>query len=156
LAVDRIFEPKNMNPNIVLPWFAKCPRPVVAFSILFAGVFFIAGCGKKPAASAQNQAAPTADNSQTPSNSEVATAASPAADPASVTTSHPAATGEPAAPDLSPLTQALHIYIYQHKGMPKTFADLVAAGNVKNMPALPPGKQFEIDPKTTQVILVNQ
>ena len=40
--------------------------------------------------------------------------------------------------------------------MPKTFADLVAAGNIKNMPALPPGKQFEIDPKTTQVILVNQ
>jgi hypothetical protein len=135
-----------MNLSIVFSWFTKCPRPFVAFSILLAGVYFIAGCGKKPDVSTQNQAAPTADNSQ------AATTANPAVAPASV----PAAAGEPAAPDLSPLTQALHIYIFQHKGMPKTFADLVAAGNIKNLPALPPGKQFEIDPKTTQVILVNQ
>jgi hypothetical protein len=135
------FSAKNMNLKIIFPWFEKCPSSAAVFSILLAGVFFIAGCGKKPAASTQIQAAPTVDNSQT------ATMA-----PATV----PSTTGEPAAPDLSPLTQALHIYMFQHHSLPRTFADLVEAENIKNLPALPPGKQFEIDPQTTQVILVNQ
>jgi hypothetical protein len=143
----RLLMPVYMSSNISFI-FAR-QGAIAVFSILLASVFFIAGCSKKPVAM-QNQALSTADNSQAPL--QASTAASPAAAPASV----PSITGEPAAPDLSLLTQALHIYVFQHKSMPKTVAELVAAGNIKNLPALPPGKKFEIDPKTTQVILVNQ
>ena len=54
------------------------------------------------------------------------------------------------------LTQALRKYAIEHRAMPKTFAELVAAGYVKNPPAAPAGKKFEIDPKTGRIVLVNQ
>ena len=57
---------------------------------------------------------------------------------------------------LGELTQALRKYSFEHQRLPKTFSEVVAAGYVKNMPQAPPGKKFEIDAKTVQVVLVNQ
>ena len=57
---------------------------------------------------------------------------------------------------LGELTQALRKYSFEHQRLPKSFSEVVAAGYVKNMPQAPPGKKFEIDPKTVQIVLVNQ
>jgi hypothetical protein len=57
---------------------------------------------------------------------------------------------------LDSLTQALRQYLLQHRVFPKSFADVVAAGYVKNMPVAPIGKRFEIEQKTARVVLVNQ
>jgi hypothetical protein len=57
---------------------------------------------------------------------------------------------------LGELTQALRKYSFEHRRLPKTFSEVAAAGYVKNMPQAPPGKKFEIDPKTVQVVLVKQ
>ena len=57
---------------------------------------------------------------------------------------------------LGELTQALRKYSFEHQRVPKTFSEVVSAGYVKNMPQAPPGKRFEIDAKTVQVVLVKQ
>lgn len=57
---------------------------------------------------------------------------------------------------LTELTQALRKYALEKHGLPKTFAELVAAGYVKNPPTAPAGKKFEIDPKTSRIVLINQ
>jgi hypothetical protein len=57
---------------------------------------------------------------------------------------------------LAELTQALRKYSFEHQRLPKSLTDVIAAGYVKNMPQAPPGKKFEIDPKTIQVVLVKQ
>src|SRR6266576_4459704 len=57
---------------------------------------------------------------------------------------------------LDELTQAVRKYSVEQKRVPKQFSEVVAAGYVKNMPAPPPGKKFEIDPKTRHVILMKQ
>ena len=57
---------------------------------------------------------------------------------------------------LAELTQALRKYAMEHHGLPKNFAELVAAGYVKNPPVAPVGMQFEIDPKAARIVLLNQ
>ena len=57
---------------------------------------------------------------------------------------------------LDELTQAVRKYNVEQKRVPKQFSEVVAAGYVKTMPAPPPGKKFEIDPKTKQVVLMKQ
>lgn len=57
---------------------------------------------------------------------------------------------------LRELTQALRKYSIEHKQKPKAFSELVAAGYVQHLPQAPPGKKFEIDSKTMQVVLVKQ
>ena len=54
------------------------------------------------------------------------------------------------------LTQAVRKYSVERKQVPKTFSEVVAAGYVQHLPTAPPGKKFEIDPKTRQVVLVKQ
>lgn len=75
----------------------------------------------------------------------------------------PAASTAPAVPGeadmgavLRDLTQALRKYSVEHKQAPKTFKEVVAAGYVQHLPEAPPGKKFEIDAKTMQVVLVKQ
>jgi hypothetical protein len=75
----------------------------------------------------------------------------------------PAASSGAAAPGeadmgavLRDLTQALRKYSVEHKQVPKTFSEVVAAGYVQHLPEAPPGKKFEIDPKTMQVVVVKQ
>jgi hypothetical protein len=71
-----------------------------------------------------------------------------------------AASGTANTPDqtatLDSLTQALRQYLLQHRTFPKSFADVVAAGYVKDMPIAPIGKRFEIEQKTARVTLVDQ
>ena len=57
---------------------------------------------------------------------------------------------------LHDLTQAVRKYSIERKLKPKTFNEVVAAGYVQKLPEPPHGKKFEIDPKTTQVVLVKQ
>src|ERR1017187_9435060 len=123
------------------PWFGSGQAICLALAV---GVLCLAGCHKKgeSASSSPNQTAPAAASPAAPANAVARSTAAPAV--------------VVAAPDLSPLTQALHIYIFQHKTMPKTFADLVAAGYIKKMPPLPPGKKLEISSTTAQIIMVDQ
>jgi hypothetical protein len=84
--------------------------------------------------------------------------ASTDAAPASLSGPQPSAgsdSGEMAT-TLAELTQALRKYSFEQQRLPKTFSEVVAAGYVKNMPQAPPGRKFEIDPKTVQVVLVKQ
>ena|SRR5437773_1677744 len=57
---------------------------------------------------------------------------------------------------LRELTQAVRKYSVERKQVPKTFGEVVAAGYVQHLPTAPPGKRFEIDAKTRQVVLVKQ
>ena len=103
------------------------PSVMPACFVLVAGVLFFAGCEKKPVAQ---------------------TAQPPAKAPAV------------AQPDLSAtlgqLTQVLRKYSFEHRRVPASFGELVAAGKLGPIPAAPPGKKFTIDPKAMQVVLVNQ
>ena len=66
----------------------------------------------------------------------------------------------PAAADmeavLGELTQALRKYSVEHRQSPKNLDEVVGAGYVKQMPEAPPGKKFEVDPKTMKVVLVKR
>ena len=66
----------------------------------------------------------------------------------------------PAATDmeavLGELTQALRKYSVEHRQSPKNLDEVVGAGYVKQMPEAPPGKKFEVDPKTMKVVLVKR
>jgi hypothetical protein len=57
---------------------------------------------------------------------------------------------------LADLTQALRKYSFERRQMPRSFSEVIAAGYVQPVPQAPPGKKFEIDPKTKRVALMNQ
>ena len=85
-----------------------------------------------------------------------ATGSVPVAQPGSGTTQPIVVqTSDPAAA-LSELTQALRKYSIEQRRRPATFAEVIAAGYIKNLPQAPPGKKFEIDAKTMQVVLVKE
>jgi hypothetical protein len=119
----------------------------VAFAMIFAAV----GCGKK------QTPARTVELTNSPASN--AAAATVTANPLP-TVQNPIAIPPAAADDnsqvLAALTQALRKYAIERKGMPRNFSEIVSAGYVKNLPAPPPGKKFEIDAKTARVVLVNQ
>ena len=107
-------------------------------------VVFLAGCGKpsetsSPASVSKVEPATSAGSGAAPATDQAAIAAESALN---------AALGE--------LTQALRKYSFERQRVPKTINELVAAGYLKNMPLAPQGRKFEIDPKTVQVVLVNQ
>jgi hypothetical protein len=174
-----------MNSKFILPCFAKCfPKPVVIFSILLAGVFFVSGCGKKSespvsapqlaAESAPGNQAATADPTAVPAASQPTESAQadvpqPAAEPAprnQATTAIPTAVPAASQPTestqasmevvLEQLTQALRKYSFEHKRLPGSFGEVAAAGYVKPMPQAPPGKKFAIDARNVRVVLVRQ
>jgi competence protein ComGC len=57
---------------------------------------------------------------------------------------------------LASLTQALRKYSVEHRRVPKSFSEVIAAGYVNKLPPAPAGKQSGIDSKTVSVILVTQ
>lgn len=57
---------------------------------------------------------------------------------------------------LGQLTQALRKYSFEHRHVPASFGELVAAGNLGPIPAAPAGKKFTIDAKALQVVLEKQ
>ena len=105
-------------------------------------------CGKSPKTS---QANPAGEPSQGEKTEAVPGTAQPAV---AATVSNASEAALNAA--LGELTQALRKYSFEHQRLPKTFSEVVSAGYVKNMPQAPPGKRFEIDAKTVQVVLVKQ
>jgi hypothetical protein len=58
--------------------------------------------------------------------------------------------------ELERLTQALRKYSFERKRVPKSFAEVTAAGYVSDMPEAPPGKTFAINAATMRVVLVNK
>jgi hypothetical protein len=118
-------------------YFLPVMRPLFACVI----VLFALGCGRKAELSPQS-ATPVASSSAT--NIVAAPAAAPAP------------TGADMSAVLSELTQALRKYSFEHQRLPRTFDELSAAGYVKDAPAAPAGKRFEIDPKTVRIVIVKQ
>jgi len=110
----------------------------------------LAGCGKSPETSR-----PTPVSTSEPAQGEKTDAAPATEQPAvAATLSNASEAALNAA--LGELTQALRKYSFEHQRLPKTFSEVLAAGYVKNMPQAPPGKRFEIDARTVQVVLVKQ
>jgi len=108
--------------------------PMILRLMIVSGTLLLAfGCGKK-------------DESTGAATSAVSTA--------------PSASVQPGEADmeaaLRELTQAVRKYSVERRQVPKTFSEVVAAGYVQHLPTAPPGKKFEIDPKTRQVALVKQ
>jgi hypothetical protein len=143
--------------------------PTVASAM--AAIALFVGCKKAdPLAEAKppQSAGAAATDAQTPAASSAAAAtpsASPdgaaaiqVAPPPLTTTVIPVRLSNPANMEttLSDLTQALRKYGFERQQMPKTFSDVIAAGYVQPVPHPPPGKKFEIDPKTKRVVLMNQ
>ncbi|HEU5070948.1 MAG TPA: hypothetical protein VFV96_11135 [Verrucomicrobiae bacterium] len=99
-------------------------------------------CGKKPgpatAAGPETNVRPVV--SAAPAN-PVVVPATAAADSAAV---------------LEALTQAVRRYAVERQVRPRSLAEVVAAGYVSNLPAAPAGRRFEIDQRTSRVVLVNQ
>jgi len=98
---------------------------------------------------------PTAQNSL-PASAD--SAPTPAAVPPPTATVIPITPTDPGNMDktLADLTQALRKYSFENKRMPRNFSEVIAAGYVRPVPQAPPGKKFEIDPKTKHVALMNQ
>ena len=116
--------------------------------LLMSAALLLAGCGHKasppPAVPA---AASEPDRDSTP-----ASAPAPAPLPAkSINADNQAAM-------LEELTQALRKYSAEHRMVPKSYEEFVAAGglNMNYMPQPPAGKKFAIQTKGVQVILVNR
>src|SRR3989442_12045282 len=110
----------------------------------------LTGCGKS-----KETSRPTPVSTVEPAQGEKTDAATAPEQPAvAATLSNASEAALNAA--LGELTQALRKYSVEHQRLPKTFSEVVAAGYLKNMPQAPPGKRFEIDPKTVQVVLVKQ
>lgn len=108
-------------------------------------VLVVSGCGKKTAdVSSAGVVAATAP----PIEQQRATPVKPVVIP-ETTASDPAAT-------LEALTQALRKYAMEHRGLPKSFSEMVTTGYVKNVPPAPSGKQYAIDTKACRVVLVKQ
>ena len=57
---------------------------------------------------------------------------------------------------LGQLTQALRKYSFEHRHVPKTLSEVIGAGYVTTVPQPPPGKQFAVDVKKNEVVLVRQ
>lgn len=122
-------------------------RLLLAFSI----PLLVLGCGKK------------SETAGSPSPNAVATAENPVATakdqevPPAPTVSQPLTTGAgDYSAALAELTQAVRKYSIENRRRPNSLSEVVVAGYVRNMPQAPPGKRFEIQPKGTQVVLVNQ
>jgi len=64
----------------------------------------------------------------------------------------PVATNAPAA-TLDQLTEAAQVWYLKHHRYPERFEELVTAGLVAKLPALPPGRQLAYDTKTDRVVI---
>ena len=120
------------------------------------------GCGKRsetsPSAPASGAHAGQSDTAASASGQSVAADGSEkaATDPTPTALARSDLSGAQLSAALAELTQALRKYSFEHRRLPKTFSEVIAAGYVNNMPSAPPGKKFEIDSKTVQVVLVKQ
>jgi len=130
---------------------------------------FLAGCGKNPAKSsasptatsqpAQDQATvdrSAAEQLRPAGSSESENPAAPSAASAATAAAPTGASAAELSATLGELTQALRKYSFEQRRLPKSFSEVVAAGYIKSLPQAPPGRKFDIDAKTDQVVLVKQ
>jgi len=117
------------------------------WAALISGILILAGCSKHPPGEAAGKAVPTPVS--TPDNgANPALAANPNITPVTIVPAGP----DPA-PMLAQLTQLLRRFSAEHRQVPKSLNELVAAGYLTALPAAPAGKQFAIEPKHLQVVL---
>jgi len=133
---------------IFLKFWSNSGMPSRVVLLLLMAVL-ITGCGKSPETSRPNPV-----STSQPAEGEKTDATPATEQPAVADGSGSSEAALNAA--LDELTQALRKYSFEHQRLPKTFSEVVSAGYVKNMPQAPPGKRFEIDAKTVQVVLVKQ
>ncbi len=142
------------------------------FMLAVGPVAVLIGCGQhgKPATTEVSSGPPTQENAQTIDAGQPARAAAAGATLESAAGSRPTPTPqtsdavEPVVvpPDanlettLAQLTQALRKFSMEHRRVPKSFGEIVAAGYVSGLPQPPRGKQFAVDVKHVQVVLVKQ
>jgi hypothetical protein len=134
-------------------------RPLLQMSalrlliFLAGGIFLFGGCDKKPAPTEttavgqNNNSAPE----QIPANNPgPAVGSGPRVVPVAVA----ASAGDSA--KLAQLTQVLRRFGVEHRRVPQSLNEVVAAGYLAALPAAPAGKQFAIDGKHMQVVLENK
>jgi hypothetical protein len=119
-------------------------------AFLAGGIFLLGGCGQKssaPETSATSQNSNSAAE-QVPANSPAVAAGN---GPRTVPVTVPENTDAAAKLDL--LTQLVRRFSVEHRQVPQSLNELVAAGYLAALPPAPPGKQFAIDGKHVQVVL---
>jgi hypothetical protein len=116
-------------------------------SLLVWTVMITAGCTKHKPADAANNPVPAAV-SVSPDSDTANPAVKPNVAPVVI-----APAGVDPGPMLAQLTQVLRRFSVEHRQVPKSLDDLVAAGYLAALPAAPAGKQFVIDPKQMVVVL---
>ena len=135
----------------------------LGFTLLVVG--FFAGCSRESNSSTATSAPGSSTTSPTDASGAKSDAAAPSdqatsGEPSTAPSPVPQRTVDPDSTELdvalAELTQVLRKYSFEHKRVPKTFNEVVAAGYMKSVPQAPPGKKFEIDPKAVQVVLVKQ
>ena len=145
---------------------------IFRFMLAVGLVAVLIGCGQhgKPATTQVSSGPPTQENAQPADSGQPASAAAAGATPDSAAGSRQTSTPqisdavEPVVvpPDanletaLAQLTQALRKFSMEHRRVPKSFSEIVAAGYVSGLPQPPRGKQFAVDVKHVQVVLVKQ
>lgn len=107
------------------------------------GVFIVDGCTKHTAPGMTT----VSTNAEASANANPVAAIKPPVSPAVVSSS-----ADPA-PMLAQLTQVLRRFSVEHRRVPKSLNELVAAGYLAALPAAPAGKQFAIEPKHLEVVL---
>jgi len=145
---------------------------IFRFMLAVGLVAVLIGCGQRgePATTEVSSGPPTQENAQTIDAGQPARAAAAGATPDTAAGSRQTSTPqiseavEPVVvpPDanlettLAQLTQALRKFSMEHRRVPKSFSEIVAAGYVSGLPQPPRGKQFAVDVKHVQVVLVKQ
>jgi hypothetical protein len=142
-------------------------KRIYLLGVLGALTMLTAGCGSKESISTDEpvvESAPPAFSFE----AEPADATAPIEQPAPVAfdfASSPRPTNEQGeeASDLFILNDALQQYMDPAaRGLdtdvppPKDLSELVRAGILRNLPAPPPGKKYELDTRRLEVVLVNQ
>jgi hypothetical protein len=115
-------------------------RPQWACLALITSSLMLSGCNKHKPIATGNNPAPDA-SAAAPGNSQ---ANPPFAAGVNVTPVAIAPAGADPAPMLAQMTQVLRRFSVEHRQVPKSLNDLVAAGYLTALPAAPAGKQFAI------------
>lgn len=131
-------------------WCVRFMRAFLLPTLLAGGIFLFGGCGKK---TGSTETAATSQNSnsspgQTPANQASRTLGNgPQVVPVTVQENADGAA------KLDQLTQVLRRFSVEHRRVPQSLNEVVAAGYLTGLPPAPPGKQFAIDGKHVQVVL---
>jgi hypothetical protein len=121
-------------------------------TFLAGGIVLLGGCDKK---ASLPETSATSQNSNSVAGQIPANNPGPAVGGAQVVpVTVPESTD--AGAKLDQLTQLLRRFSVEHRRVPQSLNEVVAAGYLAALPPAPPGKQFAIDGKHLQVVLENK